>query len=179
MMKRWSSLVFGFASLLILVPSLHSQAVYTADSRTRIQAGIGVLALNPDYTDAKVVGLSAWGDYDFSRYVGAEISAHFENIITSTDIAEDSYMIGPRFTYRRRRMTVYAKAMVGRGTITNQLYNLSSSYNLYAFGGGLEYKLGRRWNVRVLDFEQEEWINFQPHTLGPTAVTIGLSYIIH
>ena len=137
------------------------------------------MVLNPDYTDAKVVGISAWGDYDFSKYVGAEISTHFGDLITSTDIAEDSYMIGPRFPYRRKNLTAYAKALVGRGTITNQLYNLSSSYNIYAFGGGLEYRFARKFNVRIVDFEQEEWPSFQPHTLAPAVVTFGVSYIIH
>lgn len=179
LMKKLPNLVVILAGFLMLAPSLLAQAVYTAERTTRVQAGVGVLELNPDYTTEKVIGLSAWADYDFSRHIGAEISTHFGSLITSSDIAENSYMIGPRFTYRRKGLTAYAKVLVGRATITNQLYNLSSSYNAYAFGGGLEYRVGRRLNVRVIDLEQQEWPNFQPHSLSPTVATIGLSYIIH
>ena len=174
MLKKWSSLIVGFASLLLAVPSLHSQAVHTADRTTRIQAGVGVLALNPDYTTGNVIGLSAWGDYDFSKYIGLEASAHFQEFITPGDITENSYLIGPRFMYRRKGLTAYGKA-----TITNQQLDLSSSYNIYAFGGGLEYRIVRKLNLRIVDFEQQEWTSFQPHTLAPAAITIGVSYIIH
>lgn len=177
--KKWSSLIVIVASLLAAVPSLHAQAVYTAQRTTRIQAGFGFLSLNPDYRPGTIIGVSVWGDYDFSKYVGAEISTHFGEFITPDDISENSYMIGPRFIYRHRALTGYGKALVGRATISNLRYNLSSSYNLYALGGGLEYRLARRFNVRLIDFEQQEWPSFQPHTLAPTVVTFGVSYSIH
>jgi len=179
MRSKWSSLMVVFAGLLVAVPSLHAQAAYTAESTTRIQAGFGFLALNPDYRPGNIIGLSAWGDYDFSKYVGAEISTHFGEFITPDDLTENSYMIGPRLIYRHKGLTAYGKILVGRATITNQQFNLSSSYNMYAYGGGVEYRLGRRLNVRLVDFEQQEWPDFEPHTLGPTALTFGVSYIIH
>lgn len=174
-----SSLFFGFVSLLVLVPSLTAQAIYTANENTRIQAGAGVAVLNPDYTKGNVIGFSGWGDYDFSKWVGLEFSAHLGEFITPGDITENSYMLGPRLTYRRHKFTVYGKAMVGRSTITNQNYNLSSSYNMFAFGGGLEYRLLRKINIRVIDFEQQQWPDFRPDALTPTVATIGASYIIH
>ena len=88
-------------------------------------------------------------------------------------------MIGPRFFYRHRGLTAYAKALGGRATITNQNYNLSSSYWMYAFGGGLEYRVFRKFNIRIVDFEQQQWPDFWPHSLGPAAATFGVSYIIH
>ena len=179
LLRQWSSLIVVFAGLVVVAPSLHAQAAYTAERTTRIQAGFGFLALNPDYRPGNIIGLSAWGDYDFSKYVGAEISTHFAEFITPDDLSENSYMIGPRLIYRHKRLTAYGKVLVGRATITNQQYNLSSSYNMYALGGGLEYRLGRRFNVRLVDFEQQEWPDFAPHTLAPTAMTFGVSYILH
>jgi hypothetical protein len=107
-----------------------------------------------------------------------EASVHIGSIITPSDIAEDSYMVGPRFVYHRHKITGYAKFIFGRATITNQDYNLSSSYNAYAFGGGLEYKIARRINIRAIDFEYQQWPNFEPNTLSPMAITVGASYII-
>jgi hypothetical protein len=179
MKKMWSSLILCFATLLFVIPSLHAQALYTAEQKTRIQAGFGVLSLNPDYTTGRVIGFSAWGDYDFSKYIGVEASAHFGEFITPGDITENSYLIGPRFTYRHRKLAAYGKALVGRATITNQDYNLSSSYNLYAFGGGVEYRVLRKINIRAFDVEMQKWPDFPPHGLSPMAITIGASYIIH
>ena len=87
-------------------------------------------------------------------------------------------MIGPRFMYHRRKFTVYGKLLVGRTTITNQDYNLSSSYNAYAFGAGLEYRATRKLNIRAFDVEMQKWPDFEPNTLSPVAMTIGASYII-
>src|SRR5580698_2886533 len=117
-MKKWSSLIFCFASLLVAVPSMHAQAVYTAEQKTRIEAGGGVVILNPDYTLGRMIGFSAWGDYDFSKYIGLEVTAHFGEFITPGDITENSYFVGPRFSYRRRKLTAYGKVLVGRASIT-------------------------------------------------------------
>ena len=179
MKKMWSSLMFCFATLLFVVPSMNAQAVYTAEQKTRIQVGGGAVALSPDYGQGTVIGFSAWGDYDFSRFIGLEVSAHLGEFITPGDITENSYMLGPRFSYRRHKLTLYAKALVGRATITNQDYNLSSSFNMFAFGGGVEYRILHKINIRLIDFEQQEWPSFTPSALSPTAATIGVSYIIH
>lgn len=179
MKKMWFSLVVCFASLLVLVPSLNAQAIYTADQKTRIQVGGGALALSPDYAPGRVIGFSAWGDYDFSKYIGVEVSTHFGEFITPNDLTENSYMIGPRFSYRRHKLTLYGKALVGRATITNQDTNGSSTFNAYAFGGGVEYRILRKINIRAIDFEQQRWLDFGQNGLTPTAISIGASYIIH
>jgi hypothetical protein len=178
MKKMWCGLIC-FASLLAFAPSLHAQAVYTAEQKTRIQAGGGVMSLNPDYTTGNVIGFSAWADYDFSKWVGVEFSAHLGEFITPGDITENSYLIGPRLTYRRHKLTAYGKVLIGRATITNQDFSLSSSYNIFAYGGGVEYRLLRKINIRVIDFELQSWPDFQPNALSPMAISIGASYIIH
>ncbi len=177
-MKSTRIAVVVIAILLFLVPSLQAQAVYAAYSNTRIQAGAGYLYLTPDYGAGHVQGFSFWADYDIRKWIGVEFSAHLGSIITPGDIAEDSYMVGPRLMYHKRNFTLYGKFLVGRATITNQDYDVSSSYNAYAVGAGLEYRATRRVNVRILDFEEQNWPDFQPSALSPVAVTIGVSYII-
>jgi hypothetical protein len=179
MKNMWCSLIVCFASLLVVVPSLHAQAVYTAEQKTRIQVGGGMLALNPDYTTGYVIGFSAWGDYDFSKWVGVEVSSHFSEFITPGDTTENSVLVGPRVTYRRQKLTAYGKALVGRATITNQDNGNSSTYNIIAYGGGVEYRLFRKINIRAIDVELQNWPDFLPHSLSPMAISIGASYIIH
>ena len=72
MSKLWSCLFVSFASLIVLSPSLHAQAIYTANQNNRIQVGVGAVVINPDYTEGNVLGFSGWADYDFSKYVGVE-----------------------------------------------------------------------------------------------------------
>jgi hypothetical protein len=179
MKNKLFCLIFCCASLLALAPSLRAQAVYTADKSSRIQAGVGYLYLKPDYVNTNIQGISFWGDYDFLKHVGVEASVHLGSIITPSDISENSYMVGPRFMIRRHKFTGYAKFIFGRATINNQDFNLSSTYNAYAFGGGLEYKVMHRINIRAIDFEYQQWPNFEPHTLSPIAITVGASYIFH
>lgn len=177
-MKKWFSTILGITCLLVLVSSARAQAVYTAERKTRIQAGAGGMYLNNDYSDRAVYGISAWGDYDFNRYIGAEAEVHFGTIITPDDISENSYLIGPKLSYRRQKFAVYGKLMIGKGTIKNTDTNGSATYNLYAFGGGLDYHLVRKFNIRVIDFELQKWPDFEPNTLSPLAVSIGVMYII-
>ena len=129
--------------------------------------------------DGNIIGFSIWGDYDFSKWVGVEISTHLGEFITPGDITENSYLVGPRVIYRRHKLTAYGKVLVGRATITNQNFNLSSSYNVLAYGGGIEYKIMRKINIRAIDFELQNWPDFQPNSLSPMAISIGASYIIH
>ena len=178
-MKQLLKTLFGVISLLILIPVLHGQAVPSGIFRSHIQAGAGVMYLDNDYSDRANQGISVWGDYDFTHLVGVEVEAHFGGIITPDDIGENSYLVGPRFMYHKRKFTGYAKIMLGRGTITNQLLNQSSTFNIVpAYGGGLEYRVAHSLNIRVVDFELQKWPNFEPNTLSPFAISVGLMYVI-
>lgn len=178
-MKKWIQTLFGAAGLLILAPVMQGQAVPTGIFKSHIQAGAGVMYLKNDYTDRGNKGISVWGDYDFTHLFGVEIEAHFGGIITPDDIGENSYLVGPRIMYHKRKFTGYGKIMVGRGTITNQVFNQSSSYNILpAFGGGLEYRVTHNLNIRVVDLELQRWPDFEPNTLSPLAISVGLMYVI-
>ena len=177
-MKSFLSLfviLLGFSAFL---SSARAQAVYTATGNTRIQAGGGYLYLRTDYADRPTGGLTLWGDYDFNRLIGAEAEAHFGGIVSPEDIGENSYLVGPRFSYRRHKLTIYGKVMVGQGSISNQNLHSSSSYKMYAFGGGLEYKVTRKINIRAIDIEEQKWVHFQPNVLSPVAISIGAMYVI-
>ncbi len=167
-----------FALPLLASPPLHAQASYTATRSTRIQAGVGVLVLKNDYADAYNKGLTLFGDYDFCRFAGIEADAHFGGLVAPDQIGENSYLAGPRFTYRHRKATVYGKVLIGRGSITNQFSNLTASFNAFSYGGGVEYRLAHKLNLRLFDAELQKWPNFESHTLSPVAVTVGLAYIL-
>ena len=146
---------------------MNAQAIYAAKENFRAQAGAGVLILKNDYTDRANQGITVWGDLDVYRFrsvlIGAEVNALFGGIITPNDIGENSYLVGPRFSFPHRKLNIYAKVLFGRGTITNQLLNQSSSYNIVpAYGGGVEYRVTRRINIRAVDVELQKWPDSSP-----------------
>ena len=177
-MKNLLLAVLCLAGVSIATRPLSAQAIFTAVENTRIQAGVGVTSLNTDYTPHATQGVSFWADYDFHKFLGVEAGGHLGGIVSRDDVGENSYLIGPRIIYRKRHLTGYGKLLAGRGTITDQLRNHSSTFNIYAFGGGLEYKVSRRLNLRAVDFELQKWPDFEPNTLSPTVITVGLSYVI-
>ncbi len=177
-MKNCLGTFFCFIFSLALISNLRAQAVYTADRTARISVGAGGSYLNTDYAPKPTYGPSFFADIDFYRHLGLEAEGHFGGVISPDDIGENSYLAGPRVFLRRYRLTGYGKVMLGRGIITNQRYNLSSTYNLYAYGGGLEYRAARRLTVRAIDFEMQKWPSFPPNGLSPLVVTVGASYII-
>jgi len=182
MTKTKAHIVLSFAALLVFVPALHAQAVYAAKEYFKLQAGAGVMYLDNDYTNRAAQGVAFWGDCDFTHFkgvlIGAEAEVHMGGIITPDDIGENSFLIGPRFTFQRHRLGIYGKILLGRATITNQDTNQSSSYNVIpAYGGGVDYRLNRKVNIRIVDVEMQKWPNFEPNTLSPVSVTIGASYV--
>ena len=53
----------------------------------------------------------------------------------------------------------------------------SQSSGEFSIGGGIEYRLTPKVNLRG-DFELQQWTNFEPHNLSPVIVSVGASYII-
>ena len=183
MKKIGFATLLSLAGLLSLVPATHAQAIYAAKENFRAQVGAGVLYLRNDYTEDAGKGISAWGDVDFARFrgmrIGAEAEVNFGGIITPDDFGENTFLVGPRFSFQKRKLNIYGKILLGRGTITNQILNQSSSYNVIpAYGGGLEYRASHKWNIRVVNFELQKWPDFEPNTLSPLAISVGVSYTV-
>ena len=171
-MKKWFVAAFCLMFSGAALSPMQGQAVYTATRSSRLAAGVGAMYLNNDYSPRKNGGLAAWVDYDFTRLIGVEAEGRFGGII-----GENSYLIGPTVSCRRRKFRVYGKILVGKGTISNQLYNTSSTYNLYELGGGVDYRLTRKFAARV-DIGEQKWPDFEPNTLSPLAISVGVMYTI-
>ena len=184
-MKKLCTLASILASLAAFLPNAAiSQARPTASKSGSVQAGVAGMYLDNDYSVRHNAGPVVYGDYDFLHlfYIdaGLEAEARFGGIYSPDDIGENSYLIGPRLSVRRANLKVYAKVLVGRGTIFHNSIsdNTSSSFNDIAYGGGLEYRVKQRFNVRVIDAELQKWLNFYPHILSPFALSAGVAYII-
>jgi Outer membrane protein beta-barrel domain len=157
-----------------------AQALPTATARGVLQAGVGYTIANPDYGQQNIKGVSGWVDFDFGTHVGVEAMVNYIAFITPTDIAQNSYLIGPRFLLPHGRFTLYGKALAGYGdlVIQEQQDNIGHPggfYFEYAIGGGLDIRATNRITIRAIDIEAQKWPHYG-NGLSPIAYTAGASY---
>lgn len=184
-MLKTLSTIGAFILALTLTSQARGQALPTASAPTSLQVGAGYSIANPDYGQKNIQGGTIFADYDFGMHFGVEADAHIINLKTPTDIAENSYLIGPRFILPvKGRFNLYAKALAGYGnfrvleTQDNQgIYN--GFYFAYALGGGLDYRASHHIVVRVIDVEDQKWPTYGRNGLTPLVYTFGVAYHFH
>ena len=117
-----------FALLSTLSGYTLAQAVPSATRAATAQIGGGVSLASPDYGTRCIKWVSVFGDLDFGAHfgahLGAEIDVHLVSYITPTDIGQDTYLAGPRYTYRRKHLNVYGKGLLGLGEFQCQYDNI-------------------------------------------------------
>lgn len=172
-----------FSLGLFFTGHARAQAVPTASAIGSFQAGAGYTIVSPDYGQKRVVGFTGFADYDFGR-LGIEFDAHIGNLITPLDIAENSYLVGPRYVFRLGRIHPYAKGLLGVGmfrvleTEDNQgIY--TGNYLAYAMGGGVDIRASDHITIRPIDFEYQKWPAFGQNGLTPLVYTFGAAYHFH
>jgi hypothetical protein len=180
MKTSYCTSIMAATALLCLVPSLRAQAVYTATKSSQLQAGAGYLYLNNDYTPKNDQGVSAWVDASLTPLIGIEAEGHLGNIVSPSDVGENSAFIGPRVTHRFGRLQPYVKAMIGVTALKQDLpeHTSTAHYVAYEIGGGVDYRVKPHFSWRVVDVGFQGWPNFKPNGLSPYAISTGVMYII-
>ncbi len=139
----------------------HAQALPTATAHGALQAGVGWTYANSDYAPQKIQGVTGFADLDLAQHAGVEVEYHYISYVTPGDLGENSIFVGPRFILPRNRYKLYAKALVGTGTIVIQEVadnpeGGAGTYFAYGAGGGIDYQIARHLFVRG-DFEYQHW----------------------
>jgi opacity protein-like surface antigen len=168
----------SLAGVLSLTSIGGAQALPTATGHGGLQVGVGWSYVEPDYGQKAIQGVTAFGDFDFLPHIGVEAEYHYIALITPTDLAENSYLIGPRYILPHGRFNLYAKAMFGIGDIVIQEQQDNpqggaGNYFAYGLGGGVDYRVTRRIVARA-NFEYQHW-GYQTG-LTPAAITLGVAY---
>jgi len=186
-MRRSILAFFCIASSLAIV-SAHAQVAPAATRNTfsLSAGGLGSL-VQPDYagngiaqtSPQRLYGAGAYVDAHFNRWVQIEAEGrwlHFNQYYppgSLTGIDENTYLIGPRIPITTfHKVTPYGKFLFGLGNGTF----LSGNVLVLAYGGGVDYRLTRRFTVRAFDFEYQQW-RVAP-TLYPYGGSVGISYKI-
>lgn len=173
-----------------------AQAAATGPGSYISVGGMGSF-FHEDYGKQYIYGPGAFLDINPTWRYGIEAEARFlrygtdEAITlpngTTSQLTEDHYLIGPRVAIRPGPLRPYVKFMVGAGHVVLP-YNYAAG-NIFALvpGGGVEYLLGDRWAVRVVDFEYQLWQNATVSggsgsyriTLRPYGVSAGISFRVN
>ena len=187
----------AFAGLACFTPLAHGQAIPTASRTTDLQVGAGFTYAHSDYVPNHIGGFAFYADYDFLGHFGVEGNfhrvkdPHNDPLVPSNHVSETTYEIGGRYSrhYRDGRLSPYGKVLYGRGIANFPAHQLflpgrvvtyidNRGYNLMSFGGGVDYEVTSRINVRA-DFEYQHWFahdNELPSGLSPYMLTIGVAY---
>lgn len=178
--------------------SAHAQATPTASRGADLQVGAGYTYANSDYLPNNIGGFAFYGDYDLFGNFGVEAnfhrvksSANNDPLVPGNRFSEHTYEVGGRYhrRYHDGRFSPYGKILYGRGVINfpahelltpsgPQIYIDNFGYNLVSFGGGVDYSLRSRINLRA-DFEYQHWFAHDrelPSGLGPYLFTFGAAY---
>jgi opacity protein-like surface antigen len=153
--------------------------------------GGGISDFDLDYGHGRrMEGISAWVDWNFNRTprflhgIGIEFEGHDINLNRPASLPkmrQDTALGGVTYHWRHfHNIDPYVKMMGGIGSIDfgdtkNPLYT-HDTFNVYAPGGGVEYRVWRRVWVRA-DYEYQYWHHtFGPNDLTPQGFTFGASY---
>ncbi len=183
-----------FVSLVLMPSLLHAQAVPAARRSGVLQVGGGFSYANPDYGSTKFKGIAIFGSYDFYRNIGIEGEFRSLSWGAPSKEYERTYLIGPRYVFHHHKFEPYGKFLFGRGVFNFQSTSYAPNgyaniaYNMFTFGGGVDYQLRRHIIIRAIDYEYQHWMNFpgialppdgtnkKDGTLSPQVLTFGAAY---
>jgi opacity protein-like surface antigen len=180
-MKKFVTALF----CLVLISAAISVSAQVAPAGFRrglsVDAGGEASAFQPDYagngstaqtSPYRLFGIGAFVDVHISRWVQIEGEGRWLHFNEYQNIAQNTYMIGPKVPIREiHRWTPYGKALIGWGSGPGWL---SGRATTIAYGGGVEFRLTRKFTLRPFDFEEEYW-HTNP-TLHPYGASAGISY---
>jgi len=197
-MKRSILALLCFAFSSVALVSAHSQVAPSATERVfSVRVGGLASAFQPDYAgegDAqtgpqRLYGVGAYVDARFTRWIQPELEMRWGRFNEWTcdnecsGIDENTYSLGDRIPIKTfHKFTPYGKVLAGIG---NGSW-LTGTALVITYGGGVDYRLNRKFTIRCADFEYQQWPVTSANLLGgttsfnvwPYGLSAGMSYRI-
>jgi hypothetical protein len=129
-------------------------------------------------------GIGTYVDVKVTPWIQFEGEGRWLRFNQVDGIYEDNYLIGPRLPIYRLHFwhaTPYGKVLIGYGKLNFENGNGWGRYTQLSYGGGLDIKMSKRINLRLPDFEYQQWLNWtegtgKSYNLFPYGVSVGVSY---
>ena len=169
--------------LLSLLAMVGCAAIATAQATASASAsgvslyvGGGYSNYQADYGNRRLGGYNIFADYDRTPRWGIEVEARVLRFNQEFETHETTFLIGPRYTYRKRRFNAYAKFLIGEGKFHFPYNYAEGNYFVLAPGGGIDIPIGdTRFSIRAADLEYQSWPNFSFGGLNPYGYSGGIS----
>lgn len=142
-----------------------------------VWVGGGASGYYLQYGETKNLGITAYVDADSIRRFGFEAEGRWLEFHQENNIHAETYLAGPRFHFNVGRCQPYVKVLAGLGKFNFPFNYAHGSYFVVGGGGGLDYRLSRRWGARA-DFEYQNWPQFTFGAMSSGGVTVGLRWRI-
>jgi hypothetical protein len=169
-----------------------AQAIESARApQTGLQAGGMFSVFQPDFngdwpsaalypvagSGSALAGAGVYVDAGFTRWFGIEAEGRW--LRWNGAIKQSNYLIGPKIPITSLgRYNIYGKALVGGSKMSFGVWQATGSFTTIALGGGAERRVGRKLNLRVIDFEYQDWPKWGNSSLKPYGVSAGVAYKI-
>lgn len=188
MTTEYSTLSFVLMISILYGTNLQSLRAQVAPSafKSSLSLSAGGMASAFQFRDVGDVrdrtgGVGGYVDLTVRHGVGVEAEGRWQRFYVWQGIHRDNYLIGPRMQFRPLwRTGPYLKVLGGFTDIGFGTHGGSGRYGTVALGGGLDFRLARRVNVRILDAEYQiqRWpASLGPHSM-PYGVSVGIAYRI-
>lgn len=131
-----------------------------------------------DYGQRKITGNALYVDANLYRCYGLETEIRRLRYSDSSGMNQTTFLAGPRVSFRSHGIVPYAKMLVGAGVFNFPYHDGHGSYLVLAPGAGLDWNMGRKIRLRLIDVEYQDWTRFTFGPEHPYGASIGISYQI-
>ncbi len=157
-------------------PMSSAQALPTATAPGAYISVGGTLSLfDSGYGKQTASGTSIYVDVNPARAVGLEAEGRWMRQKSIANIAESTYLVGPRVQLRKGPYTPYVKTLVGLAHLTFPYGSAKGEYFVIAPGVGIDIMLGQNFKIRLIDVEYQRWPQFSFGAINPYGVSCGIS----
>jgi hypothetical protein len=176
---RWLHVLAILAFIVYRSASSLGQALPTATGPGTYMAVGGMYSLyEGDYGQRKIMGGGLYVDANPYRCYGLEAEFRRLYYADNPGMNQITFLGGPKVSFRSHGIVPYAKMLIGVG-IFNFPYNYGrGSYLVLAPGAGLDWNVGQKIRVRLIDVEYQDWSQFTFGPEHPYGASIGISYQI-
>jgi hypothetical protein len=163
--------------VFLAAPESHGQASPTATGPgSYVNVGITGSFFNVNYGQRWVEGGALYVDANLYRKAGVEVQIQSLRFNQQGGTRENTYLAGPRYSFRSRGLVPYAKVLAGTGRFIYPYGYGVGTYFVLAPGAGLDFDLKPRIKIRIIDLEYQMWPQFSFGELHPYGASAGISF---
>lgn len=162
--------------MLISPGKVNAQAEHAGrEPGSYIALGVTGSGFNSGYGQQRLLGPAFYVDANLYRRLGFEAEARSLRFHNQLDVRQTTYLAGVRVSARGYNVRPYAKLLAGTGTMTFPYNDAHGRYLVVAPGAGLDWRVRRRLQLRVVDFQYQYWPQFTFGAMRSWGISTGFS----